>query len=407
MQAIGYVRQSARRDLDLALSPEQQRADILKLAERDGIAAEDVTIFEDLGRSGGAGKERLRAGYQRLVAAVEAGGVQVINSRTLSRLARSVSELHRLLRLAQAHGTRIVTTAEGALDPTTATGRLQYGVFALFAEFERSVTVERAIENAATRRARGDRLGRAPYGEKPGEDPATVALAFEATRSLTAAARRLNGDGIPAPLGGLWHGRTVRKVLERHAPSLLPRRASRGVKPSSPFLLFRLLRCHCGQTLTASRDTKASGSVLVNYRCHRAAIVPDHPRPTRVAESVLLPWIKSESARLRAPEQVAVAGQDAGEREALGAERDRLGLAFARGILSEEAVTTRQAEIDAALEKLADVEAVIDVPDIDWERWAPGDINRVLSALWSHVELGPDMRPVRAEWRLPAEYVAP
>ncbi|MGZ6328963.1 MAG: hypothetical protein ACXWN2_09690, partial [Candidatus Limnocylindrales bacterium] len=66
MTAIGYIRQSRRADLDLALSYDSQLAAIHRLAQRDGIARDQITILADMGRSGGRGKERLRAGYQSL-----------------------------------------------------------------------------------------------------------------------------------------------------------------------------------------------------------------------------------------------------------------------------------------------------------------------------------------------------
>jgi hypothetical protein len=43
---------------------------------------------------------------------------------------------------------------------------------------------------------------------------------------------------------------------------------------------------------------------------------------------------------------------------------------------------------------------------IDWAAWDAASINKVLRTYWLKVELGSDLRPVRAEWRLPAEYLA-
>jgi DNA invertase Pin-like site-specific DNA recombinase len=68
MSAYGYFRQSRRADLDVDLSPEQQRRDIEALAARDGATI--AAIFEDLGKSGGRGKEQRRHGYQELLGAI-------------------------------------------------------------------------------------------------------------------------------------------------------------------------------------------------------------------------------------------------------------------------------------------------------------------------------------------------
>lgn len=144
MRAIGYIRQSRRADLDVALSPEQQRTDILKLAARDDLSPENVIIHSDLGRSGARGKEGLRSGYLRALEALEAGGIDVLYAKTLTRLARSVTELYRLLRVCQDQGVKIITSKEGVMDPGTPIGKAQFGMLAVFAEFERDLAVERA-----------------------------------------------------------------------------------------------------------------------------------------------------------------------------------------------------------------------------------------------------------------------
>ena len=45
---------------------------------------------------------------------------------------------------------------------------------ALFAAFVRDMAVEAAIENAEERRRRGERMGRIPYGDRPGDQPDKV-----------------------------------------------------------------------------------------------------------------------------------------------------------------------------------------------------------------------------------------
>ena len=41
--------------------------------------------------------------------------------------------------------------------------------------------------------------------------------------------------------------------------------------------------------------------------------------------------------------------------------------------------------------------AIVDIPEIDWT-WPPETLNRVLQILLRRVKLGPDMRPVWADW---------
>lgn len=296
MTTIGYIRQSKRADLDVALSYDAQLGAIHRLAERDGIDPASVVIFADMGRSGAAGKEKLRPAYLEALALMEADGVGAIYTLSLTRLARSAGELERVAGICETRGIRLVTDKEGAHDPRNPMQSALFGMIGVFAKFERELAVQRARDNVAVRRARGERMGRAPYGERPGEDPEVIAAAFRWLGSLNAVAATLNDAGVLSALGRGWSGTSVRHVIQRHDPALLPaQRASRGVKPSSPFLLFRLLRCACGRTMTASRDGRGNRQPV--YRCHAADTLVDHPRPTRVRESEVMPWIMAEAGR--------------------------------------------------------------------------------------------------------------
>jgi hypothetical protein len=309
-----------------------------------------------------------------------------------------VTELYRVLRVAEAKGTRIVTMKEGTMDPATPIGKAQFGMMAVFAEFERDLAVERAKDNVATRRARGERMGRVPYGERPGDNLAAVLAAWEATHGLQATARSLNGAGVPSWSGRPWSAPAVRKVLARLAPGAVPvSAASRGVKPVSPFPLFRVLRCHCGRFLTASR---VNGGEAV-YRCHAAPMLPDHG-PSRLRESAILPAIMAEAARFRVPGDVVEqdAANDA-ERGKLAAKRDRIIDLAADGVIDKPERDRRLAVVDEQLAAIVDVPTLVDIPQaIDWT-WPPEKVNAVLRALWDHVELGADMAPVSFAWRVP------
>lgn len=67
-------------------------------------------------------------------------------------------------------------TGEGAaIDTTTASGKLVFGIFAALAEFERALSSERTVAGLAAARARGRTVGR-PYKMTP----AKVRLAMAA-----------------------------------------------------------------------------------------------------------------------------------------------------------------------------------------------------------------------------------
>jgi DNA invertase Pin-like site-specific DNA recombinase len=409
--AVGYVRQSRRADEDKSLSHDSQVAAIRRMAAQDGLDPDKVQILDaDMGRSGGRGKERFRADYQRLLTLMEAGAIDTVYAISLTRLGRSMTELMRVADLADDKGIRLVFDKEGVMDPHTMAGQTQLGMFALLAQVERTMAVERAKDNVAMRRSRGQRMGRIPYGtncpepcgkdhrHRVGEDPQAVVEAFRVTRSLNGAALALNAQGVASALGRGWSATAIRDIVSRYAPDLLPRRASRGAKPSSPFALYRLVTCHCGRVLTGGRDSRPGHSAV--YRCHYADTDPNHRRPHRITESVLMGWIRAEAELLVMPTAIEVERNEK-RHAALMDKRARVIDFGASGFIDKAEVARRLAEVDAELVEVEAETTVESLPSrIDWT-WAARDINRVLGALFSKVVMAEDFQSVSFEWRVP------
>ena len=108
-------------------------------------------------------------------------------------------------------GLKVLTGAGAQIDTTTANGRLAFGIFAAFAEFERELIAERTRAGLAAARARG-RMG----GRPRKMDQATLTMAMAAMNDPKAkameVAKRLglttttlypyvNGDGTPKAAG--------------------------------------------------------------------------------------------------------------------------------------------------------------------------------------------------------------
>jgi hypothetical protein len=119
-----------------------------------------------------------------------------------------------------------------------------------------------------------------------------------------------------------------------------------------------------------------------------------------VSEASILAWARVEAARLRTPERVRLADENRDRRTELAGQRERLGWAVTDGLLDREQAQLKAAEIGAEMERLADQEQVVDIPTLDWS-WEPAELNAVLRSLWERVELDANLRPVRAEWRVP------
>lgn len=397
------------------ISRDAQRAAVSKLAHADGHNG-DVIEYDDWGISADHAKAGKRTAYARLLADMEAGNVSAVYAFDVDRLYRDPRDLIRLQDAAQRHGVRIVTTggplAIGEGDDPAAEAFAFIG--SVFGRMELQKAKKRARAAQDARRARGDRFGHPPYGFRHVKDESgriirvpdptqplePILAAYREAGTILGTVKLLNARGFRSPKGKTWHTSALTRIIERSAPELLPRKGASGkrIRPTrNPSILAQLVRCHCGATMTPN-------TVRRQLYCSRGVTLEDHGRYT-AAESYLLPWVKSEAARFRAPDRVKVGKVDAEKRAALDAERERIGWAVIRGAIPQSAGDARLDEIDAEIAALADVEAVVDVPPIDWERTPPDAINGVLRALWDHIQLDTDMRPVRAEWRLPAEYV--
>lgn len=395
---------------------EMQEAAVRSLAERHGDTITEV--LSDFAKSGGS--TRGRPGYARLLEAVDHGEAGTIYSYSLSRLSRSLLDFSDLLERCRAHKVRVRLVQEGDIDYSSATGRAFANMAATFAQMERELGAERNSSSMAARIARGDYVGQAPFGtrvargqllKREGEDPGAVIAAFREAGSFAGAAILLNARGVPSRHSKdgqpRWGHGTVADILRRVAPADLgvplvaPRARAKAVQDAT---LAGLLLCHCGATLTPRKERGASA--VRGYYCSRSSRTPDHGR-MYVAEAALLPWVRDEVARLRIPGDTLEIRAKASERQAeLQARRRRIVSAFLDGVIDRADRDDQLHKVDDALTRETAAVTSIDIPsEVDWTK-PPAALNAFLRALWSHIELTPDMQPIAASWRRP-EWQAP
>ncbi len=289
----------------LGLGVERQREDCLDLARRNGWRI--VGTFVDNDISAYSGKPRPQ--YAALMAAVDAGEIDVVVAWDPDRLHRSPAELETFITTVERARVEVVVVKGGEVDLSTANGRMvarMLGVIARHESEHKSERVRRALQqNAAAGRSHGRRAygwtrERGPDGTVREEVvPAEAAvirriadalLSGESLRSVTAA---LNEDKVPSPMGRPWQPGMARAVVlrERNAglrvhrgavvtdggwPAILERgrweqlRAvlsdptrKTGVGTSAKYLLSGIASCAvCGAALRISRSHKVPG-----YRC--------------------------------------------------------------------------------------------------------------------------------------------
>ena len=146
---IGYVRVSK--------SDGSQTTDL----QRDALIAVGVAeeyIYQDYA----SGKLEDRPGLTSCLKSLRKG-----DTLTIWKLDRLGRDLHHLINTvhdltAKNIGLKVLTGHGAAIDTTTASGKLVFGIFAALAEFEREMIRERTLAGMASARARGRKGGR-PY----------------------------------------------------------------------------------------------------------------------------------------------------------------------------------------------------------------------------------------------------
>lgn len=119
---------------------------------------EEKNIYEDRA----SGKKDERPGLMACLKALRKGDTLIVWK--LDRLGRNLRHLVDLVHdlASQQVGFRVLTGQGAAIDTTTASGKLVFGIFAALAEFERDLIAERTKAGLASARARG-RVGGRPF----------------------------------------------------------------------------------------------------------------------------------------------------------------------------------------------------------------------------------------------------
>ena len=133
--------------------------------QRDALLAEGVdpeALYEDRA----SGKKEDRPELAACLKSLRHGDTLVVWN--LDRLGRDLRHLVNIVHdlTQRGIGLKVLTGQGAALDTTTASGKLVFGIFAALAEFERELISERTIAGLAAARARGRKGGR-PYKMTP------------------------------------------------------------------------------------------------------------------------------------------------------------------------------------------------------------------------------------------------
>ncbi len=151
MRAALYLRVSTT-DQD----PESQGREVRQFVAARGW--EVTGTYQDVGVSGARVR---RPGLDRLLTDAWRGQFESVVAWDLSRIARGVLHALQLLRDFQQAGVRLIFVRQ-PFDTGGAVGQAVYTMLALFAEFERSLLIDRVRAGMARARAEGKPIGRPP-----------------------------------------------------------------------------------------------------------------------------------------------------------------------------------------------------------------------------------------------------
>src|SRR6201997_5528265 len=149
--AYVYVRQSTADQL--LNNPESRRRQYALEMRAKSLGWENVIVIDDdLGLSGGG---QARPGFERLLAAICAGGAGAVLAIEASRLARNGRDWHTLLEFC-AFVNSLIIDEDGVYDPRQVNDRLLLGMKGTFSELELSVFRQRSREALRLKAARGE-----------------------------------------------------------------------------------------------------------------------------------------------------------------------------------------------------------------------------------------------------------
>lgn len=216
--AVGYARVSTEKQAAEGVSLDAQRQEIISFSVASGFDLIDVLSDEGVS---GAKHENSRPGLSEVLELVRTKQVAVVVVTRRDRLARTLAiGGYFETEIARAGGELIAIEEVGQSDIVRA-------VMKMVAEVERLLAAQRTRAAMKALKARGQVLGRVPFGYARNQDgrldpvPAEIKVLRRVQRlradgrSLREIAEELTRSGVPTRRGGRWSAQHVRLLLQR------------------------------------------------------------------------------------------------------------------------------------------------------------------------------------------------
>jgi DNA invertase Pin-like site-specific DNA recombinase len=141
---------------------ENQRQDLERVARQRGWEITETYI--DHGISGAQGRDK-RPAFDRMCQDAGRGKLDVVAAWSIDRLGRSLQHVANFMAELLEQNVALYLHQQN-VDGTTSSGRAMLGMAAVFAAFERDITIERINAGLARARAQGKQLGRPSVGHR-------------------------------------------------------------------------------------------------------------------------------------------------------------------------------------------------------------------------------------------------
>jgi DNA invertase Pin-like site-specific DNA recombinase len=141
---------------------ENQRIDLERVAEQRGWRI--IETYVDHGISGSKGRDG-RPAFDHLAKDAAQGKLDLVAAWSIDRIGRSLGHLVEFMDELRQQGVGIYLHQQ-QVDTSTAAGRAFLQMAGVFAEFERSIIIERINAGLQRARAHGKQLGRPPVSSK-------------------------------------------------------------------------------------------------------------------------------------------------------------------------------------------------------------------------------------------------
>jgi DNA invertase Pin-like site-specific DNA recombinase len=208
---ISYLRVSTDRQEESGLGLEAQRRQIAAYCERKGYRI--VHEYQEAASAGTLARPVLVKAIARLEETKYDARPRALVVSKLDRLARSTLDFAVLIERAQANDWSLAM-CEPELDLSDPFGKAMATVIMAFAQLEREMISGRTRAGIASKRLRGEPVGR-PKGTREIDEQIQARILREHALgfSYRAIANGLAADQIPTARGGKWGMTTIRRVV--------------------------------------------------------------------------------------------------------------------------------------------------------------------------------------------------